>query len=80
MNECNNHFLIVFPRWIWRFIYGIFLSPIGFVMRKEKGRVVVDPSTHVHDDDDTGALNDCMDVSLLDDVPPTFYASAQSRH
>ena len=49
----NNHFVLVFPRWVWRFIYGLFLSPIGFIERKHNGRVVVDPLAHLHDDGDT---------------------------
>ena len=77
---CNNHFLLVLPRWVLRFLYGLFLSPIGFVERKDKGRVVVDPSAHVADDTDTGALNDCMHKSDPVQCPPTFYASAQRRH
>ena len=80
ISECNNHFLIAFPRWTWRFVYGIFLSPIEFITRKAKGRVVVDPSTHIPPSDDSGAFNDRMDPSIIDDVPPTFYASAQLRH
>ena len=80
VSECNNHFLLALPRWVWRFIYGLFLSPIGFVLRKDKGRVVVDPSTHVLPDCDSGALNDGMNEESPDDVPPTFYASAQLRH
>ena len=80
VSECNNHFLIALPRWTWRFIYGVFLSPIGFVLRKSKGRVVVDPSTHVLSEDDSGALNDHMNANAADDVPPTYYATAQTRH
>ena len=41
---------------------------------------MVDPSTHVLSDDDSGALNDHMNAQVADDVPPTYYASAQSRH
>ena len=78
--DVNNQFILVFPRWIWRFIYGIFLSPIGFIERKEKGRIVVDPSNHVHRDHDTGALNDQLDKSDTMAVPKTYYASAQIRH
>ena len=32
----DNYFLIVLPRWISRFIYGLFLSPVGFILRKSK--------------------------------------------
>ena len=80
ISGCNNHFVLVFPRWIWRFIYGLFLSPIGFLLQKGKGRIVVDPSTRIHDDGDSGALNDHMDKKNTTDVPRTFYASAQRRH
>ena len=61
-----NHFLLVPPRWIWRFLYDLFLSPIGFLLRKGKGRIVVDPSTHICDADDTSALNDKMECSNLE--------------
>ena len=80
VSASNNHFVLVFPRWVWRFIYGLFLSPIGFIERKHKGRVVVDPSAHLHEDGDTGALNDNLDKLDQVAVPPTFYATAQRRH
>ena len=78
--DSNNEFVLVFPRWVWRFIYGLFLSPIGFIVRKDKGRIVVDPSNHVHEDSDSGALNDQLDKSNTDEVPRTYYASAMRRH
>ena len=77
---CNNHFFLVLARWLYRFIYGLFLSPIGFVERKDKGRVVVDPSAHISDDGNTGALNDFMSKKDPVQCPPTFYASAQMCH
>mgnify|MGYP005694889421 CR=1 FL=1 len=77
---CNNHFLLVLPRWIYCFIYGLFLSPIGYVLRKNKGRVVVDPSAHIAEDGDSGALNDAMSKDDPIQCPPTFYATAQQRH
>ena len=78
--DVNNQFILVFPRWIWRFIYGIFLSPIGYIERKDKGRIVVDPSNHVHPASDSGALNDQLDIQDTTAVPKTHYASAQVRH
>ena len=80
VDGCNNQFLLVFPRWLFRFIYGLFLSPIGFIERKGKGRVVVDPSAHIHSAADSGALNDTMSKDDKEQCPPTFYASAQLRH
>ena len=40
----------------------------------------MDPSTHVHDADDIGALNDQMDCADTEQVPCTFYTSAQRHH
>ena len=41
---------------------------------------MVDPSTPIRDADDTGALNDQMERSDPEQIPRTFYASAQRRH
>ena len=80
ISHANNHFILVLPRWIYRFIYGIFLAPQGFIMRKNKGRIVYDASAHIPDDSDTGALNDAMSKHDPVQCPPTHYASAQMRH
>ena len=80
VSHANNHFILVLPRWIYRFIYGIFLAPQGFVTRKEKGRIVYDASARIPDDTDTGALNNAMSKHDPIQCPPTYYASAQMRH
>ena len=76
ISGANNHFLLVLPHWIGRFIYGLFLSPIGFILRKNKGHIVVDPSTRIHRDADTGTLNDQMDKRNTTDVLIAYYATA----
>ena len=76
----TNYFLLVFPRWIWRFIYVLFLPPIGFLLRKGNGHIIINPSTHIHNRNNTGGLNDHMDKHNTADVPQTFYALAQCRH
>ena len=75
-----NHFLLVFPWWIWRFIYGMFLSPIGFLLRKGKGWIVVDSSTHIQNADNTGALYNQMERTYPERIPRTYYAPVQQRH
>ena len=50
---------IVFQRWLWRFIQGLFLNPLTFVMPKyegDMGRICVD-GTNVIDSHDDGAPN-----------------------
>jgi hypothetical protein len=44
------------PRFIAHFIYGLFLCPISWVIRKGKGQLVIDASTMLTPDD-TGAPN-----------------------
>ena len=70
----------MFPRWLWRFIYGLFLSPIGYIVRNNKGRIVVDPSNHITATGDSGALNDQLYKSNTDEVSRTYYDSAIHRH
>ena len=79
-SHANNHFILVLPRWIYRFIYGLFLAPQGYVTRKDKGRIVYDASAHISDDNDTGALNDAMSKHDPVQCPTTYYATAQQRH
>ena len=56
-DDINSHFMIAFPRWIWSFLYSLFISPLGYVQRKGTGRTVVDPTHLVNGDSDTGGLN-----------------------
>jgi hypothetical protein len=46
--EEAHSYNIVSPRWIWRFIYGLFLCPLTFMAPKydgDDGRICTDPST-----------------------------------
>ena len=64
-----NPFLLIFP------IYGMFLIPISFILRKDKGRIMVDPSTQIHNADYTGVFNQYMERTDPEQVPSTFYSS-----
>ena len=72
--------MIYFPRWIWPFLYGLFILPLGYIQCKGKGRTVVDPTHLVNGDSNTGDLNSYLDKSDPSQVPPVFYQSAQLRH
>ena len=76
ISGAKNHFLLVLPRWIGRFIYGLFLSPIGFILRKNKSRIVMNASTRIYQAADTGALNNQMEKRNIADVPITYYVTA----
>ena len=80
VDDVNSHFMIAFPRWIWPFLYGLFLSPLGYVQKKRKTPTVVDPTHLVNGDNGTGALNSYLDKSDPMQVPLVFYQSAQIRH
>jgi hypothetical protein len=59
-SEEASSFHIHFPRFLARFIYGLFLSPISWVIRKGKGRLIINASSNLNkpsDDADTGAPN-----------------------
>ena len=75
-----NHFILAFPQYIWRFIYELFLSQMKFIMQNNKGRIIIDPSSHVHNNHDSRALNNYMDKHTPFDGPLTYYVTAQQRH
>ena len=78
--DVQKSYAIALPRWILRFIDGLFLAAIGWAIRqkagKTKGRQVNDPSALLHPTD-TGALNE--HISLKDDCPDIFYQTALLR-
>jgi hypothetical protein len=55
--EEAKSFHMVLPQSIAYFIDGLFIAFMNWVVQKGKGRIVVDPSTHL-DVNDTGAIND----------------------
>jgi hypothetical protein len=56
-DEEANSFHLALPRFLTFFIIGIFINPISWVMQKGKGRICIDSSTKLGEDD-TGAPND----------------------
>ena len=77
--DVNKSYAIALPRWILSFLYGTIINPLGIVFRKNKSRMTNDPSTHIHEDSDSGALNDQLDRKDHRHVPPVNYGSAFSR-
>ena len=81
--EEAQSFHLALPRFLWRFIDGLHLSPIVWNIRKGKGCMCVDPSSHISDHDD-GAANDKIPSPGTehreDECPTIYYASALHRH
>jgi hypothetical protein len=75
---------IILPRFLWRFIYGIHLSPLTWVIRRlgEEGRACVDSSTEI-EGHKTGPPNKVIPKPKKgkpDTSPPCFYGDALMRH
>jgi hypothetical protein len=72
-----------FPRFIAHFLYGLFICPISWVIKKGKGRLVIDGSTPLKPND-TGAPNTyiprCGTPGKEDECPPVYYGNAMQRH
>lgn len=80
--EESKSYHIVFPRSVAYFIDGLFIAFMNWVVQKGKGRIVVDPSTHI-DGNDLGALNDSIPkpgCGHPDESPPITFANAFVRH
>lgn len=81
--EEAKSFHIAFPRFVVHFILGIMIAPISWVVRKGKGRLIIDASTTLHEDD-TGAVNSQIPKPGTPDRaqenPAVFYGSALVRH
>jgi hypothetical protein len=81
--EEAKSFHIAFPRFVAHFMLGLMISPLSWVVQKDKGRIIVDSSTKLGDDD-TGAPNDQIPKpgtpGRKDENPPVFYGSALRRH
>ena len=84
IKEESLSYQIALPRFLWAYIYGLFISPITFVVRRpgEEGRICPDPSNKIHDHD-TGAANthipDAGTPGAVDENPSVFYGSAFTR-
>jgi hypothetical protein len=57
VKEEAHSFHIAFPWFVWRFIVGLHLAALVWVIRKMKGRLCANPSSTISPDDD-GAAND----------------------
>jgi len=81
--EEAQSFHIALPRFIWRFILGIHIAPMVWNIRKGKGRLCIDPSNRISEDDD-GNANASIPAPGEDDredeCPSVHYARALHRH
>ena len=79
--DVQKSYALALPRWIFRFIDGVFLAAVGWASRVKngvvKGRQVNDPSAHITGEDDTGAVND--QIPRNSDCPSTHYANTLER-
>ena len=80
--EEANSYHIAFPRWMALFLYGLFISPISWVVRKGKGRIIIDASTRLKPGD-TGSANDNIPKAGTEgnerENPPVHYGTATQR-
>ena len=81
--EEANSYHIAFPRFLVFFIPGIMIAPISWVIRKGKGRIVIDPSTKLTPED-TGAANDYIprpgEPGRERETPPVSCGTAVQRY
>ena len=83
--EESLSYQIAFPRFLWAFIDGLFISPITFVQKDtgSEGRICPDPSNTISDLD-TGNANAQIPAAgtkgLADENPSVFYGDAFMRH
>jgi len=81
-NEEENSFHLALPRFLVRFVFGLFICPLLWMVRKGKGRICVDGTNTINDHDD-GAPNARIPRPGMegaeDECPPVYYATALSR-
>lgn len=81
--EEARSFHIALPRFIAYFIDGLMVAPLSWVIRKGKGRLVVDASVRLHLDD-TGAVNDNIprpgEPGRERENPAVYFGRALLRH
>ena len=75
--DIQKSYSLALPRWILRFLNGIFLAALGFAIREHKGKVkgrqVNDPSALLTGPSDSGALNSHIDRKDPVAMPPVHY-------
>lgn len=73
---------LALPRFVAWFLPGLMISPISWVVRKNKGRIVIDSSTRLRPDD-RGAVNDQIPnqgtIGREDECPAVHYGNAFAR-
>jgi len=76
VKEEDLSYNVVFPCWLWHFMFGLFLNPLTFVMPKysgDLGQICID-SSNVIDSSDDGAPNQQIPKpgtpTHLDENPP----------
>jgi hypothetical protein len=78
--EAEKTFHIHFQRFLIYFVYGLFLAPLQWAMRKGKGRICVD-CTKVGVDE-IGSINTYIGkpgIAPADECPPVYYGDALIR-
>ena len=80
--EAQSYHLAL-PRFLWRFLVGVHIAPLVWAIRKGKGRLCVDPSSLIGEDDD-GAANLSIPSpgtpGREDECPAIYYSTALHRH
>ena len=81
VKEEQKCFHLLLPRCLSWFVFGLFISPISWVLKRGKGRIVIDSSTAMHDDDISSPNSQipAPGMSTYRTNPPVHYASAWSR-
>ena len=81
--DVQKSFVLCFHRWLFRFLHGLHLSPLGVLIKERYGqlkyRQLNDLSTLVLGENDTGAPNSQLDKKNKDEVPPVYYGNAFTR-
>lgn len=81
--EEAKSFHIHLPKWVAYFVQGLFISPISWLVRKGKGRIVIDSSTLLRPED-TGAPNTYIPPvgteGREDECPAVHFGTALRRH
>lgn len=79
--EEASAFHLLLPRVLWRVLPGVHLSFMTWVVRRGKGRIVIDPSTTLTPED-TGAANAAIPPPKPGSIenPAVYYGNALQRH
>lgn len=81
--DVQKSFVICFHRWIFRFIDGLHLSPLGVLIKERYGilkyRQLNDLSSLILGAEDSGAPNSQLDKKNVEEVPPVYYGNAFTR-